>query len=110
VRPPRSSPGSIPIRAAPDRPRSRFRFPLSLSRFPFFSFQFSAFLSLSLSRAPTVWVHERCTNVLAPADGMCFTLTGRWRWCWVLIREWCPIDTHRARPLSEFSRLVIHIL
>jgi hypothetical protein len=31
-----------------------------------------------------------CTNfVIAQADGMCFTLTGRWRWRWILIREWC---------------------
>jgi hypothetical protein len=40
-----------------------------------------------------------CTNVLAQAKGICFTLTRRWCCRWMLIREWCPIR-NRARSRS----------
>ncbi len=68
ARPPRSSPGSMPIRAATYRPSPassflHFSFYLSFSPSPSY---------YSLPRAATAWPHERCTNV---HECPC---TGRW--------------------------------
>ena len=73
-----------PFRSGPPQldPARASAFRILSPAFPFPHFSFSAFF-FSLSRVPTVWVHggaQRCTNVLAQADGICFTLPRRWRW------------------------------